>query len=66
MTRITMTSAMAALTISFAPPAMAYPTAPESTVTLAGVVQSDEACTLTDTEKLAALLNVPLTGNATC
>ena len=66
MTRITMTSAMAALTISLAPQAMAYPTAPDSTVILAGISQPTETCTLTETEKLASLLNLPLAGTATC
>ncbi len=65
MTRITMTSAMAALTISLAPAAMAYPTAPDSTVSTS-VAQPSETCTLTPTEELATLLNLPLTGNATC
>ncbi len=65
MTRITVTTTVAALTISLAPPAMAYSTAPDSTVNTS-LSQPSETCTLTPTEQLAALLDLPLTGNATC
>ncbi len=62
MTRLTITSAVAALSVSLAPAAQAYTTAPESSVTssTSTLALAGSVCTVTPTQQLARLLNLPL------
>lgn len=61
-TRIIITTAAAALTISLAPAAQAYGTAPDSSIT--PISAPAETCDLGPTKQLISILNLPTP--ATC
>ena len=63
-TRIIITTAAAALTLSLAAPAQAYGTAPDSSITPA--TAPGDMCDLGPTAQLVSILNLPESVIATC